>query len=273
MTPQHARGDTLDEVLLMRYLHGELDVGADATVAAHVAECADCRARTDALERRLQRVGDALRAADFEMPPREDWRAVLDTVRESARNRPATRDTSRLRLAAGLLLAVSAAALLASSPLRAWIADRLDSIAGGPHPAQQAAPTAAATAPADAGPGTATLVFQPDGAGVNITFDSAQEAGVLRVRFLEVDDGAHMMVTGGAAEPIAVRRSGIRVSNATASTASYDISVPRTVQRVTVRVSAHDALVITRPAAADTAVTTIDLGTGVVRNTPRRDDP
>ena len=250
----HANGSP-DDAQLVRYLHGELDADDVTAMVRHLDACADCRDRADQLRDRMHRLGDALRAADFDPPPAGEWADVLDTdrVRGASRRRAAT-----FRIAAGWVMIAGAAVALLAPPVRAWIAERVATFT--------TTPDAHLTAPA-ADSDAAAIAFEPVGPELIIDVAAHQAAGTLAIRF-GTGTAAHVTVRGEGDERLTVGTRTLRIDNHAASQASYDIVLPASIERATVHVAGAAPLIAER---ADGAAT-IALGDGSVRTPGARDE-
>lgn len=231
MSLEHIAGATLDDALLVRRLHDELDDDARHALDLHLARCEGCAARLAGLATREQRTRDVLRTVDFDVP---DLARLLEQVRAVATER---RKATRLRIAAGWILAVLAAGALATAPVRAWIAERLASLQGD----APAAP-AAVTQPEA---GSASLRFSPSGPGIAVTIARLQTTGTLTVRFAE-GDAAEVRVTGRGLDALTVGRLDMRIDNDAQSTASWEITLPRVVEHADVHLGTMEAVRIAR---------------------------
>jgi hypothetical protein len=260
MTLPHDADATVGEALLVQYLHGELDAHASNELSGHLAQCDACRILADSLEQSARRASEALLASRYDEPDPREWQAVLDAIRTAA---IARRRATHLRIAAGWIIAIAAIASLASAPVRAWITERWASIIDNETIAEQS-PT-----PPER-PGTVALSFEPEGPNLEIAFETTQSAGTLTVRFSDATT-VSVAVSGGAEEQLGWRQSGIQIANAPGSAASYQLTLARAVQRVSVRIGSHEPIDLLRTETGDAAVE-IGLHNGRVRNPASRDE-
>jgi hypothetical protein len=258
MNLQHENGGTLEDGLLVQYLHGELDAEMQQALAAHLDRCPPCRAQSDRLQQRMRDATDALQLSAFPEPRPQEWRALLASVRREA---AARRRAARLRLAAGWIIGVAALAGAASSPVRAWIAQRWSNANSDAQPAVQIDQQT---------PGTAGLTFVPGGTVLEVNLESTQSGGFLALRFTE-DPLVNVSVAGGASEQFAWGRNVVRIINQTRSSASYTVTVARSVERVTVQVGQLPPIALSR-STVGTETVEIGLTTGAVRNSAPRDE-
>lgn len=256
MTFTHHTGGAPDDALLVRYLHGELDAGERSALSQHLDACETCRVRTDALRDRMQRLGATLRAADFEPPPERVWMDVLGTarVRGAARRRSGT-----WRMAAGWIILAGTAIALLAPPVRAWIAARLAPLTVTTDQVPEETNGIAA--------GAAAVAFEPDGPELDIDVATFQAAGTLTIRFGE-DELARVAVEGGGDEQLTVGSRTLRIDNAPASEASYEVVLPLTVERATVRVAGAVPVIAERARQH----VSIALHTAPVRKPASRDE-
>lgn len=144
---------------LLARLDGELDAAETAALEAHLASCAACAERETELRFAARRVSSALSELDVESPLAE-MPAALRRKAEAApipieRARRGARTGRRsLATAAGLTLLVAAGAYaIPGSPVRGWVNDSIDAVAGlfgsdvAPEP--EASPSTVSVEPAD----------------------------------------------------------------------------------------------------------------------------
>jgi hypothetical protein len=214
----------LDDAQVAGLVDGELGSGAGA-VRAHLAECAECRARVEAAGWEVDWLDRRLRTLDHDPP------AV--TAAALARRATAPRAGWRWRWAAGVALAVGFAGVAwaaPGSPLPGLVR-RLTEWASRGSPV---APAPVATPDPDRRGDAAGISVQP-GAELVIEFGSSPAGGRIDV---ELTDGAEVVVRGpaGAAtftseeERVVVEREG--------PPAAFEVQVPHTAPRVEIRAGA-----------------------------------
>lgn len=258
----HDASGTPDPGLLLRHLDGDLDAATADALEAHLDGCARCRERLAALEARNGRVRRLIRSADFEPPPEGAWGDVRARLTRGQPG-PRSRRVRRLLVAAGLA-AVLGTAVVAAPPLRAWLVDRWGQGVGG---REDPAPPAG-----EEEPGRADLTFRPPGPTLEIALQNLQAGGVLTLRFTE-GASATVSVSGGGSERLSVGRDGLNVRNAGTAVASYDVTLPSSIERAWVRIGEVDPIRVTRDETGPTPLT-VDLERGVVvRNGGLRDEP
>lgn len=262
---------------MMRVLHPDLDVlrafadgdEADAArarrTAAHLRDCAACRARVTALrDRRAQ-----LREATTLAPPPDAWARIL-ARREAgeelllpsgpvpipvpeARAETGGR-ASLLRRAAVLLVGVAgiASATVPGWPVRAWLADVFagDADAEAPAAASRAPASADSTAAAPsvrpesaAPPLEAGIAVSPAAGEVRVVVVDAHPALRIRVR---LTDGARAEVRGRGAAAGAAFASGrgrITVTGASAG-GELEVRLPRGARRASLAVGGRRLLAV-----------------------------
>ena len=201
--------------------------GGNAVLTAHLDSCAECSERREVLERRSMRLREALAATD--PSPRVLALRPEALVRLTAPPGPAY----AWRVAAAL--AVLLVGSLAVPPVRAWIAQRAGALMD--LASERHRPPAAALLLAPVPPDTAgRLTFAPVGSQLVLEVASRQAAGVLVVETV-ADSAISALVVGerDAAE-LTVLPGGLRVRNGPASTASYLVEIPFTLEEVAVRI-------------------------------------
>lgn len=196
----------LDAECVERWLHDELEPGARRDAAAHLAQCAECRARVEAA------------AAE------EAWiRGALATLPSPAIAAPVVSDLrrqeSRRRLAgwaAAILLSVTAAGTayaLPGSPLPGWVSAAREWFA----------PPAPAPAPRRLTPSVTGLVL-PGEPRLTIRFAGVASTGQARVALVDTG-GVRVRMTPGAAT--FTTSPGLLVITIVDSGASFELDIPR----------------------------------------------
>jgi anti-sigma factor RsiW len=210
----HAADDAL-----VRVLDGEAPAGERATVEAHLALCARCAEREEAIRRRSAALRGLLAATEPAVPafvPDE-----LRMRRASGRARRALPTWARAAAAVVLLAGVA----LAVGPLRAWVAGWL-----APPPPVPAAPRAA-PAPAPAGDvGAPTRVrFAPTGPVLHVEIAPGRERGTLRL----VPYSGREVVVGSIGGDVLVLPDRVRLVPGRGT--EYRLLLPPGIHRVEVR--------------------------------------
>ena len=207
--------------------------GDDALDASHehVAQCADCRSRLDALAARASAVRRSLESIPVAPLNENEFLRRVRAAR-AHRARPVWRRPGWQAAAAVIVVAAAAAA----SPIRAWIERRLersraDVVTASPSRSVDSARTESRSG--------ATVSFAPTGPAFTLRFDSLPAAGLLTIEgtastaiSARVASGAGM---GG--DDFVVLPGELRVRNLASSRATYLVSVPSTVTRVQVIVA------------------------------------
>lgn len=223
--------------LILRRMDGELEPALDHRVARHVERCAVCQGREQRMRARSgdvsRAVGGALRAT----PVPELQRAATRRAMRTATRR---KESRRWRLR-GLAAVASAAGVLVLSwtvgPLRAWVWER------GPSEAESTAAPAALPG-AVVGAEGSIVAFAAPGETFFLEIDNPQGGGDLLLQVLAVDR-ATAQITDTSGESMLVLPRGLRIENSPASTASYRITLPTSVQRVLLRVGDAAPRVVT----------------------------
>jgi anti-sigma factor RsiW len=209
----------LDEELIQRFIAGELT--ERSAPADHLRTCTECREAVARADQEWAEVGLVLRKLDHRPPPIEP-----QSLAERAHTR--TRQ-GMLRWAAAILLTVGvagAAYAAPGSPLRAWIHAVLARATG--SPATQTAP------PAPTPEGTLAGIAIPAGQNLVILFTSTQTAGQASISLTDSGQVVVRALNGAATFTSDVDRLAIENSG---SSANFDIRIPRTAERVEIRVA------------------------------------
>ena len=221
----------VDEEVVQRVLHAELDPASQPGVEEHLAGCALCRERVDAARRDEVDAMRLLAALDVDMP-----RVTALQLIESGRAR--ARDSAWIRWAAVIVLAVGivgTAYAAPGSPLPRWVSAIIGDVSRKPrdvgsvgepsHQAQREAQDRAASGIAmDAD--TALLVL----------FTSRQASGHARVSLTDAAEVTVRSFTPGVPFKSDVGR--LVVENR-GSTADFEVLIPRAAPRVEIRVGSE----------------------------------
>jgi anti-sigma factor RsiW len=230
----------LSDGTLARLVDGEADAPERSLAEAHLARCAGCGARHAALERRSSRLAALLRATDYAIPaPLATTPALASdelAARRTRRTNAATAHRPWLAAAAAvvLLLGIGLATSPARASVAAWIGVRWAELARLWAPAD--APMSAASGSQDA---TTSVVFATSEEDFAISFASPQRAGTV-VFTVGVGTSANVEVHTAGPEPdVLVLPAGVRIQNATHSTAEYRVTLPAHTRRVRLQVGDH----------------------------------
>lgn len=217
----------LDDEQVQRFLHGELAPAGSALTSDHLGVCEECRSRIELAEREENRALGLLRHLDHPVP-RADVHGVM-----AARRRPG-RSLARWAASILLVVAVGGAAYAApGSPIPALV-DRLvrPSPPGRDRTAPPATPNADTTT-APLSPVTQGIAAEP-GTGFTIAFSSRQPGSVAVVSLTDSALVAVRAMNGAATFTADI--DGISIGNG-ASSAGYEIDIPRNAPRVEIRVA------------------------------------
>ncbi len=219
---------------MQRLAHDELPPAEAEAVRSHVAVCAACRARVEAVQMEDERVARLLATLDH-APPAIDAAHVIARARLQDPTAPGSRPASPrtwLRRAALIALtagAAGAAWALPGSPVHGWMDRLLGTGADAPVQRVPGEPQAEA-----AGGGVAIA----PGLALTIQFTRAHRAARLHVSLI---DGAEVEVEaigGGVLFTDDPDDQRLVIDNA-ASDASFDVRIPRAAARVEIRVGEH----------------------------------
>ena len=207
----------VDDDVLQRLLHGELDRATGDSMRTHIDTCHDCRERVAIAQRDQQEILQLLQGLD---QPARAISVHQVMVPPAARGFPLRRVAALLVISAG---ALAAAYIAPGSPLR-----RAASVATRSAPVPRATP--AATVPSEAG------VSVDPGNAMSLLFVESQRDGVA---FVSIVDGNEVDVrtTDGAAR-FTVENHRILIDNHGAS-ADFRIRIGRSAPRVELRVGGH----------------------------------
>ena len=217
---------------LVRQLDGELDTRAEARLADHLARCAECSARRDEIASRSDGAARIIRDFPVRVEP-DSWRRRGARAAVAA---AAAKRRSAVRVRRGWAAAAAVAAILlvslAADPVRAWVMQRLTQATG--IAGVDSAPTPGLP-PAVVGGDGSIVSFSTDGPAFQLNVERTQQAGEL---LLQVREGAQAtaQVTNGGSEALLVLPTGLRIENAAGSRASYRVTLPASVERITVRI-------------------------------------
>lgn len=218
---------------MVRYLDGEGTARFRGNVERHLARCTDCdqqvrtlRETSRALEQRFT-ILDVASASEV-LP------AALHDVVRSARRTERGRHIHWQRAAAITLFL--AAAALATTPARAWIAEWWrEAVAGRGASTEVAAPQRPHLVAEQPIAASALYRFTPTGAELTIEFAALQPAGVLLLRRTGQSSAQFEVTPGTNTLPVLILPTAVRITNEAAGQATYRLLVPGAVQRVIIR--------------------------------------
>lgn len=197
----------------------------EARVRAHVAECAACGSKLDALRAADREVGELLLTLDEPAPLVSEARVIRAG---RAARRPFISPVNRRAAAVLAMLAVSAAvaAAVPSSPLHRLLVRALGSISGSATP--NAAPPGPAQRAAPPSPGVLLI----PGSTLEVVFRQRDKGGVVHVRAVDGDQVSLSSAEGGATYSVSSGR--ITVDQSVAG--NFDLAIPRSLPEVRIRV-------------------------------------
>ena len=207
-----------DDAMLVRYIDNEASDEERAQVDAAALADATIATRLEQLQRRSHAARAAMRSADMPTPASLH---AFDT------NRPPTADGSRPWLRAAILLGALGLGAFAVPPVRAWILDAVglaDRQETGKAPVPEPVPI-----------DTVAIFFDAPPEFL-IELEEAQRNGQLIVRVADVEQASAELRTPGGTESFFVIPEGIQIVNGDVSTAEYEITLPRTVRDVRIRI-------------------------------------
>jgi hypothetical protein len=226
MTLERLPGRTPDDGELVRYLDGEASPDERTRIETEAASNPELAHRLAVLRHRATRLSALLEEADVAAPDR-----LTPAIPLRPRPAPGPWHSPWLRAAAAVLLLVSVT--LAVPPLRARVIDGLQRILGRTE-SGTTAPTPLITLPSI---DTFSVGFHAPSVTFLIELQSAQAGGRLIVRVADVTEGSvEVRARHGGEESPFVWSEGLRINNTPASTAEYEIVLPRHVRDVTIRI-------------------------------------
>jgi hypothetical protein len=216
----------LDDEILERLLHGELDPDREPGVRSHLAACPLCEARlkdSRAMESRLFGLLGKLDHDTTEI----DWDAIRRT--------PTSRRNAGARIAASIAFLLVAGGILYAlpeSPVRGWIDRLLEGDA-------LKAPAAGDRFGSERDAAVSGLTVRPAGPFL-VVFETSQASGTIRLKLVRTPE-LEIRVLGS---PVQLESGPDRltVSNAS-SRSSYEILVPESASSIRVRVDGEDVFV------------------------------
>lgn len=211
--------DHVDDAAIVRYLDGELDAAGRELLETHLASCGRCRHALDELRAASRRISRWLPLADE--PPESS--AGVVPMRSSRPRLPAfVRAAALLALVAGLSLAIG--------PVRARLADWIG-LDGSPAVTTIEKRTGSAASVEERG---LRISFVPVGDRFTLSFEPSASSGTLTLTPVEALRVAGKVVDGDA--ELQTLPDGLVVRNASGPDAAYRVEVPRSLDRVEVRV-------------------------------------
>ena len=234
-------GPHLTDAEVIRSADEQLEPGEQERVTAHLATCDVCRAQRERAQHRKEKLSALLLASDFDTPVMRApaHTAAIDITAPRARRTPPLRwfpAQPWLRAAAGIVLLLGVA--LSIAPVRAAIVSWVRAQLGGREVVQPAAPPR--TAPTPAAPLGPRIQFVHQGGTFRLEFAAPDPAGTLNVRRTQ-----DARVSAEASSPdldLLVLTSGLRVTNATARSVTYNLELPATVTAIVVVVQGREVV-------------------------------
>jgi hypothetical protein len=214
----------LSDAQAAAFIHAQLDPAQHAAARAHLVGCATCSQRVRDLELADREVADLLGRLDFPVPP-----AAFTPLRVSA-GRPRRRRLGPL--GAGIAVAcvaAAAAAAVPSSPVRRALDRAAEVIRAGRDEPSTPAPRPTPSEQER----TAGVAIVPR-REIEVRFRRPQAHGTLRIAFGDQVEASLRSSVGNPGYAVAEDR--IVVDNAD-SDASYELTVPRALGEVRVRVA------------------------------------
>jgi hypothetical protein len=220
--PTAGNGGHLENGDLIRLLDRECLPEEEERINRHLRDCVACRQNAAELERLSHQFGLALQQGD----------ATGDT--SAAETRPLRRRWSRRRIlqAAAILFIIAAAA----SPARAWLVEGWLAIRSLFTEAPAPAPPLEGPA-IDVAETTAVVTFAAVGSDFSLEVISTQSQGTVVIAVDSVPSASARVLGGDGSEELVVLPGGLRILNAAASTASYEIVLPPVVRNIEVRIA------------------------------------
>ena len=219
----------IDEEVLQRLLHAELDSSKEAVVEAHLADCTQCRERAAAARRDEADVLRLLATLDGDQPRVEARHLIA---------RAHVRDRAWIKWAAGVLFTVGVvgtAYAAPGSPVPRWVAAFIG------HVGSAASHAASVTAPERPAQSelqdrvVSGLSMAPDN-GLLVLFMARQPSGQARV--LLTDAGEVSVQSFAHGIPFRSEVARLVVDNR-GTTADFEVLIPHKAQRVEIRVGSE----------------------------------
>ncbi len=210
----------LDDPDLIRHLDSALEPQDRIALQNHLDTCEVCASKLRLIDRRSRRLEQLLVAGDPPVPP---FKRIPDAR---------FRVTRPIAAAAAMTILIGASIVV--SPVRAWIVEQsrvvwtLVTRAG--HDTEPAAQSSDSTR------ATASVTFKPVRRSFVIRIARRQTAGSVTVETGAVTEVTALVLGGGNAEDMLVLPDGLLVRNSNQSVASYQVTVPASLDTITVEV-------------------------------------
>jgi hypothetical protein len=254
----------------------QMDRAGNRRTESHLAGCAECAARLQAMEARGRQVSAWL--GELDTPVTDERRALAMAAVQRARFRARPFAAFSGPMAAAAMVALMLTVAFGTPPGRAWVSGAVERLAGvfpgeaeeapaAAAPRQASAPAVAAdsAAKAETEPGGAAGVagvprgarrpvlppgmseavrFNPPGNYVLLRFDSRQRIGAVTLWIKSVPTASGQVVAGRQAETLVPTADGLRVHNVRGSRADYMVEVPNRYRFVRVQVGDEPEMTI-----------------------------
>ncbi len=220
--PMAGDGGHIEDGDLIRLLDRECLPEEEEQIRQHLRDCAECRRSAAELERLSHQFGLALRRGDV----------AGESSAVDAQAVARARFPRRMLQAAAILLIVAVAA----SPARAWLVEGWLALRSlfteAPAPGQPEGEPSIGVVET-----TAVVTFPAVGSDFSLEVVSTQSRGTVVIAIDSVPSASARVLGGDGSEELVVLPGGLRILNAAASTASYEILLPLVVRNIAVRVA------------------------------------
>lgn len=213
---------------LIRFLDGELEPEERREIEELMGRSPDVRERYEQLQAIAVDLSEGL--AGEGLPPTPAL--ALPDRADSGRRAGVGGASRRWRAAAVVALLVGVGVTV--QPVRAFLATgatRLLDLLGSQEPAPVEAPP-----PTPVADRPSTVRFTPEGAVFVVTLEHAQTTGSIQINSADAFTEITASVLDGRGESLVVLPGELRISNGPGSVADYRLEVPRSLERVDVRV-------------------------------------
>lgn len=216
----------LDDGDLIRLLDGEGGVEEERVLRRHLSACSECKNGQNTLARLSERFSTALFGLEDATPSHPIPSPGSSRTRGKLTS-PGTWGSHRsLRLAAISVLILGA--VIAVTPARAWVVvgfEALKSLISNAPPVGEPAQDP-----------RSVVSFVPVGEEFSIEFEETQSGGTLSIVLDTASSAAARIIVSHVNDELVVLRAGLRIRNTATSSASYEVWLPASCERLLVRI-------------------------------------
>lgn len=240
---------------IIRLIDGECLPAEEQLIREHLETCAECKRAADELGLLAETFSRVLAQTDTS----PSASAIGTTPSTDAKIIPLpARNWTRVRVLKAAAVVTLVATAIGVSPARAWLVDGWQALRS--IFVEEAVDPTEVPAPVEVPDITAVVTFRPAGTSLTIEVSSAQALGTIALLSGPGLSASARVLGGGGGEELVVLPDALRIANASTSTASYEIVVPRSVRMVAVTIAGRSVLTMDAAELSEAVAREIELG-------------